>query len=285
MAAMLRNCLLAAILWIVLAAAYAVVLAGRLPFPFAVAAGTIVWVGLVLIHGSRYALRDWQARNRMARGERPGDGDFVSAVGEIRPQVGEVLHAPFSGRECVLYAYDIGKVRNGESSARDYAGFAMTRCAVHTPYGSFQLGAFPAMEHVPRQYAEPEQLARFIAATTFEEFPGVTGVVKGMIALHTRKPPLRVDWQLGTPGANPTLGEERVIESGATVTVLGRYEATSNTIVSDAKEKGFLRLRTGGRAREVSAFPGEFATKLLAGLVIAIAPNALLWWWLFVVTR
>lgn len=282
MARMARSCLMATIVWIVLAAAYTILLIGQVPFPFPIAVATVVWIGLQLVHSSRSALRDWRARNRLARGERPLDGELVSAVGEIRPQAGEVLQAPLSGRACVLYTYDIGRTRDTESASRDYVGFAMTRCAVHTPYGAFHLGSFPVLENVPRDSAEGEPVARYVRATTFAPFPGVTGMIKSVLSLHTQKPPLQVDWQIGTPDAFPSHGEERVIEPGTTVTAIGRYEARSNAIVGDADEQGLLRLRPGGSARRVSPFPGDAVTKALGGLFFVIAPNVMLWWWLVV---
>src|SRR5690349_8055476 len=147
---MARNCGIAIALWIALAGGYFWFLRTRLEMPVslivALVIATIVWVALVNMHAARLAYADWQARNRMARGERPHDGDLVSAVGELRPTF-EPLRSPLRGTPCVAYTYKIGpRGEMSEGSTPDYAGFAATRCAVQTPYGSFQLGSFPLFE-------------------------------------------------------------------------------------------------------------------------------------------
>ena len=275
---MVRNCIAAIVAWIVLTAAYAAWLWKRITpqsnaLIVALLMGTIVWVGLAMMHGARYTLRDWNARNRLARGERPNDGDLVAAIGEIRP-VFESLRAPFSDRDCVLYAYEIGG-RPGEGP-KDYVGFAMARCAVHTPYGSFTLGTFPVVDRIPRDVGDRARAEQYIASTMFEPLENVVGVVKSTFSLFSLVPPVRKDWRIGEPSQ---IGQafERVIESGARVTAIGRYQSATSTIVSDTKEKGYLRLWPGGEPLRQSSFPGAAVMQVIGGAAIIVIANAVFW--------
>ena len=278
---MIRNCVVAVIAWVALLVIYGIVLFRESPGPliFLIASG--VWVGLVLINASRYSLRDWRARNRMARGERPQNGELVAATGTIRPFM-EPLIAPFTGRECVVYSYNVGPsgTRRRDNPAKDYSGFAMTRCSVHTPYGSFALGSFPTVDGLPAEHhVDRARAAEYIGTTQFTRLSGMRELVNAMIALYSAKPPIRYDWQISEPDSEPATAaiEERVVEVGKVVTVFGRYDSASSSIVTDTKEKGFLRLRPGGNPREVSSFPGEAAAKFLVGLLLAAGPNVALW--------
>src|SRR5690349_19225794 len=58
--------------------------------------------------------RDRAAIRRAINGEAPRDGRLEVAAGPIRP-IGAALDAPFSGRPCVAYDYDV-KAPGGERS-------------------------------------------------------------------------------------------------------------------------------------------------------------------------
>lgn len=275
---MARNCGLSVVFWFVLAAVYSYVLRDQ-PSPnkyfVVIGMATVVWFGALTIYGARYKLRDWSARRRMARGERPQDGDLVAATGPIHP-VFEPLHAPFSGRECVVYEYEIGPRRTGESNrARDYVGYGMTRCAVRTKNGEFALGSFPVLEHFFETTVDRRAAFEYIANTPFEELSGVIGAVKTIMTVHKTAPPLRKDWKVGdTSDFNRSTAEavEKIIAPGETVTAFGRWVAGSNAIVSDTKEKGFLRVQRGGDAQHVPGVPwGAIGSFIGGAVVIAVA--------------
>lgn len=233
--------------------------------------GSAVWLGLVLMTGAGFAVRDWRARNKLLRGERPSDGDLISVTGEIRPAF-EALHAPLSGRACVLY--DIGM---GSRSTRDHLGFGMARCAVYTQYGSFSLGSFPAIEDFARLPADVARAAEYVASTTFEELDSVSTVASRAMQLYRETPPIRKDWRIGAPGGEIEQATESIIVPGEVVTVTGRYVSAQNEIVSDLKEKGYLRLKRGGAAMREEALPWRAIRSVLGGLAIVLIANALLW--------
>jgi len=275
---MARNCGISIAFWFVLAAVYSYFVRGHSGFNkyfVVIGMATVVWFGALTIYGARYKLRDWSARRRMARGERPHDGDLVAATGPIHAAF-EPLHAPFSGRECVVYEYEIGPRRTGESNqARDYIGYGMTRCSVRTKNGEFALGSFPMMEHFFETPVDRRAAFDYIANTPFEELSGVIGTVKTMMSVHTTAPPLRKDWKVGDGGgSDPETADviEKIIAPGETVTAFGRWVAGSSAIVSDTKEKGFLRVQRGGDAQQVPAMPWAAIGSVIGGaVVIAVA--------------
>jgi len=277
---MVRNCSIAIIVWILLVAGYGYYLwpqvrdEARWIVPLVM--GSVVWGGLASIHGTRYALRDWRARNRLARGERPQDGDLVSAIGAIRP-VFEPLRAPFTGRECVLYSYEIGPPPSGQGRvAKDYAGFGMVPCEVQTPYGAFRLGTFPILENLADDRGDRTLGDEYVQATTFEEL-SIATVAKRIFAIHTQPPPLRIDWRIGQPSHVGLQYVEQILAPGQTITAIGRYISANNSIVSDTKDKGYLRVRPGGDPRRVSSFPSEALGKLFGGLAIVVVANVVMW--------
>jgi len=276
---MVRNCTIAVVLWVALVAAYVIYVWNEVPWVGSLVAATAVWIGLVMINGARYALRDWNARNRMARSERPRDGELVSAVGELRG-VMDTLRAPFSGRECVYYSYELGAQRTEKNyAARDYSGFGMARSAVHTPYGSFTIGSLPVVEGLGTTPVDRDLVKQYIGSTEFTPLDGLREMVRTVAGLHTQPPPVKVDWRIGEPRADIDAAEikETIIEPGTTVTAIGRYVAASNAIVSDTNDQGYLRIRRGGDARKVSVFPFEAAWKLLGGLAFIVGANAVLY--------
>jgi len=275
---MARNCGLSVVFWFVLAAVYGYLVReqpGNNKYFVVIGMASVVWFGALTIFGVRYKLRDWNARRRMARGERPQDGDLVAATGPIHPLF-EPLHAPFSGRECVVYEYEVGPPRRGENNpARDYIGHGMTRCSIRTKHGELALGSFPMMEHFFETPVDRHAAFEYIANTRFEELEGVIGAVKTMVKVYTMPPPVRTDWKVGDASSSDRSTAdvvEKIIAPGETVTAFGRWVAGSNAIVSDTKEKGFLRVQRGGDAQHVPAVPwGAIASFVGGAIVIAVA--------------
>jgi hypothetical protein len=282
---MKRNCGIAILLWLALAGGYLWFLRERLPAPastiVALVMGTFVWTSLMVLNGGRYALRDWRARNRLARGERPQDGDLVSAVGVIRPTF-ESMRSPLRGIDCVAYAYKIGPFsESSERGGADYAGFGMTRCAVQTPYGAFQLATYPVFEDIPDEDGDAAVAEQYVASTKFETLDGLKEMATTVFGLYKLAPPMRKDWRIGGEGRVDVRDadlKESVVRTGATVTAVGRYVAATNAIVSDTKEQGYLRVTLGGEPRRESSFPSAALQKFIGGSVAIAASNALLWW-------
>jgi hypothetical protein len=281
MSPMKRNCLLAVVAWVVLLGVYGYLVRdiaedGKYIGVFVMA--TVVWIGLIKIQGVRFTVRDWRAKRRMARGERPRDGELAAATGPVHPTL-DVLRAPFSGSECVLYSYEIGLPGTGGEGRppRDYLGFGMTRCSVRTPYGEVALGSFPVMEHFFETDVDREAAAQYVAETSFDQQEGFTGLIKAMFSVHTASPPLKIDWKLGDSEADVrhAMITEKIIAPGETITAIGRYVGATNAIVSDTQEKGFLRVTRGGDGLRVGGFPWSAVWASLGGILIIAAAHAM----------
>lgn len=269
-----RNCLIAIVVWIVLFAGYSSFLyRADAPLEGALLGGAmmsfLVGLGLAMISGARFAARDRRALERFRRGERPRDGELAAVSGAVRASF-EPLRAPLSGRECVVYRYDIGPpTRRSEDRARDYVGFAFTRCAVHSPYGTYTLGSFPVLNGFPEQRHDAARAQEYVAATQHEELSNVLTLAKYTLELHHQPPPLRVDWQLGKASEGALETRETIVENGATVTAYGRYSAATNSLVSGTKSEGYLRLYAGSTA----TLPPRVISQLVTGIVLIVVAN------------
>jgi hypothetical protein len=267
---MRRNCLTAIVVWIALFAGYSFYLSRTdLPIEGALLGGLmmsfLVGFGLTMMNGARYANRDRALLAKFHRGERPHDGELAAVTGEIRATL-DPLHAPFSGRECVVYRYDIGPV--DRENARDYVGFAFARCAIHSPHGTYPLGVFPVLHGFPE---EPKpSVHEFIAATQFEAVERVRVLAKYTMELHQQPPPLRIDWQLGKVSQATIEGSEAIVANGATVTAFGVYSSATNTLTSGAKAHGYLRLYAGS----TPIVPPGVVAQFVTGLALVVIANA-----------
>jgi hypothetical protein len=118
------------------------------------------------------------------------DGQFAAAEGEVRAQ-GKLLKAPFTGRPCVAYEYDVwlgsGGVpgRMGRGSGRGWAGVAgvaLAPCVIEAAQGSVRLlGWTPLQTHFRPEWLEDTPktrsvLKRVLAERRFEKMTGIKGL-------------------------------------------------------------------------------------------------------------
>jgi hypothetical protein len=277
-----RNCGIALFAWIALVIGYGVYLRDEFRFPAIVVAplvfGSITWMALLMIKSSRDAWRDWRARNRMRGGEPPADGELVAAVGRLHV-LGHPLIAPFSGEECAMYSYEVGRPRTGSSnSARDYVGFGFARCVVRAPHRDMVLGTIPVIEQFsPEDVEATETGAAYVRTTEFEIIDRITEVAKKMFGIYRERAPLRRDWQLGEAPAD--LGEleikERLVREGDAVTAIGRFESSTQSLISGESE--YLRLNLGGDARKPELLPFAAIGRFVGGVALGAAANGVLW--------
>ena len=117
--------------------------------------------------------------------------------------------------------------------------------------------------------ARPGDAQEYVAATSFVDLSTVMDIAKFTSDLHKQPTPLRIDWRMGAAPASVRGIEstETVIESGATVTAYGRYVASRNELVSDAKLD--LRMAAG---TEKGLPPGAMS-RLITGLALIVIAN------------
>ena len=181
---MVRGCTIAFCLWLALAAGYWYWLDQAFDPPGSIIGGLIA--GLIVagcigsIMGARIALRDW----RLASGSQHGlplvDRRIVAVSGTIHP-IEKPLLAPFSGKECVLCEYDLGRAADtskGQSSAgSDFTGFLMTPCVIRSPQGDVKLLGFPVLEGyfdtLCLDFVAASNAYQFLKNTEFENRTGL----------------------------------------------------------------------------------------------------------------
>ncbi|MCA9014735.1 MAG: hypothetical protein KDA77_05315 [Planctomycetaceae bacterium] len=183
---MLRGCLFALFFWLALAGGYWYWFDQVYDPPGSIIGA--IFVGLITslclgsIMNSRTALRDWSLATASRNGLRLEDGRMLAVCGTIHP-VDQPLVAPFSGRECVICEYDIGRpvkspAQNGnQSNASDFAGFLMTPCAIRTEQGDVRLLGYPILEDIPDVVCSGFDAAKngfeFLNRTEFENRTGL----------------------------------------------------------------------------------------------------------------
>jgi hypothetical protein len=276
-----RTCVLTLIGWIVLAAVYGWYvreMPGAVPFVVAAGMASLVGLGILMVIGARYELRDWRARNRAARGERPEDGQFVAVIGEIRPLF-EPLIAPLTGRECVAYRYDVG-ISKEAPIARDYTGFGMTRCSVYTSHGPVSLGSFPVLHGFAELRGDGSMMKDYVASATFEPIQTLGDAVKRTAGMFIEaKPPLRKDWRLALapPPLDGVESREVCVPSRAMVTAYGRFSSSTHALVAGTEAQGHLRLVDGGVPHRAAGVPMRTIAQLCSGAVLIAVAHLILW--------
>jgi hypothetical protein len=165
---------------------------------------------------------DREALKRAAAGEPPKDGRLEAASGRVRP-LGAPLEAPFTGRACVAYEYD---VKNPSAERSDFAGVALTPCVIDTPRGPVRILGWSMLDEFPKALQEEIDRARglsYLRSATFEPL-GLTNVLSFFKNLVTDQDgAIRKDMRIadGEPVLEDKRIEEKVVPVGSTVTVLG----------------------------------------------------------------
>ncbi len=108
-------------------------------------AGFLLWSGIF------YLKQLWGLKSTAARLRDSGpwrDGDRITVAGPVKAE-GDLLSAPFTGRECLGYYYYTSRytsrsaISDGGSNSgievREYDGFALTPTAIQTPRGRVKI--------------------------------------------------------------------------------------------------------------------------------------------------
>ncbi len=181
---MVRGCTIALFLWLALAAGYWYWLDHAFDPPGSIIGGLVVGLIVAACIGSlvnaRIALRDWSLASGSVHGLPLADRRLVAVSGTIHP-VDKPLIAPFSGKECVICEYDLGRRSRGSdkdtNSGADYAGFLMTPSVIRTKQGDIKLLGFPILEGYGESFCEGFTAAsngyKFLSGTEFENRTGL----------------------------------------------------------------------------------------------------------------
>lgn len=232
---MKKGCGLTLVLWLALVGAYGYVAFQRIHelIPSAmigVLGGTFASALVGSFIGLFTGAHDRAALRRAINAEPMRDGRLEAASGQIRP-TGAPLDAPFTGRPCVAYEYD---VKPPDGAASDFAGFALAPCAIQTIRGPVHVFGWAVLDPFPAADDNTIDRARgaaYLRTATFEKL-GVTSALSVMGELMADqdgaiRKDLRVDGNVAALEDEGALRgraiQERIVPVGAMVTMLGRW--------------------------------------------------------------
>ena len=174
-----------------------------------------------MLFGSAWGLvtggTDREALKRAVAGDAPKDGRLEAASGRVRA-LGAPLEAPFTGRACVAYEYD---VKNPDAERSDFAGVALAPCAIDTPRGPVRILGWSMLDEFPKALQEEIDRARglsYLRRVPFEPL-GLTNVlsfVKGLVT--DQDGAIRKDMRIADsePDLEGRRVEEKVVPEGST---------------------------------------------------------------------
>jgi Ankyrin repeats (3 copies) len=237
--------------WLVLVGGYYYVAVRAIhePMPavlIAVLGGTFAGMLLSSFFGLFTGRRDRSALRRAITAAAPRDGHIEAASGPIRP-TGAPLEAPFSGRPCVAYEYDVKPDGEGQS---DYAGVALAPSAIETLRGPARVLGWSVLDAFPytdQQQIDRQRGAAYLKSAAFEPL-GLTTMLSALTDLVADDDgTVRKDFRVAGEAAalEGRRITERIIPVGEVVTILGRW--------SDARG-GFAPTGAGSMNR---LFPGD----------------------------
>jgi len=226
---MKKSCGLYALVWLALMGAYAYVAWGKTHGPVPTAAigflgGTFAAMLVSSFAGLFTGGTDREALKRAVAGDPPKDGRLEAASGRVRA-LGTPLEAPFTGRRCVAYEYDVKNPSEGRS---DFTGVALTPCVVDAARGPVRILGWSLLDEFPKTLKEEidgDRALAYLKGASFEHL-GLTNAfsfLSGLLADHDGS--IRKDMSIGH--GPPTLEgrhlSERIVPEGANVTVLGTW--------------------------------------------------------------
>jgi ankyrin repeat protein len=275
-----KGCSLIFALWMVLVAAYGYVAWHRIPEPFpaaliAVLGGTFAWVLVASFIGFFTGGRDRAALRRAVNAEPLRDGRLEAANGPIRP-LGAALEAPFTGRPCVVYQYDVKQPGAGHS---EFAGYALTPSAISTVRGSVRVLGWPILDKFPQEDATIDRARglAYLQSATFESLgpTRILSVVSELLADDdgTVRKDLRIgDATLDLAGRTIT---ERIVPVGAPITMLGRWSDLKQGF-TPAGPSSLNRIFAGDLEQTKQEIRGNTLQVFGAGVFFFVALHAIL---------
>lgn len=224
---MKKSCGLSFAVWLVFMGAYGFVALKKTKE--AAPAAVIGFLGgtfAAMLFGSAWGLvtggDDRAALKRAIKGDPLEDGRLEAATGNVRA-LGTPLEAPFTGRPCVAYEYD---VKNPGAGRSDFTGVALTPCAIETTRGPVRILGWSMLgefEAATPDDIDPARGLSYLESAPFEAL-GVTNALSFLSKLVADQDgAIRKDLRIAdsVPHLEGRRIEERIVPSGGRVTVLG----------------------------------------------------------------
>ena len=259
-----------------------------------------VLFALSMLQSTWLRLQERAGLTRAAEGGLPVDGDRGVFYGPIHRH-GAPLTAPLSGRDCLLYRYEIthseeskkppfGSSSMSQDSDRsrpsttvvDAQGFALTPSTIQTAGGPVKLLTLVKPEFNADLLSFDETAENYRTYLT-------TATLKGQGSLDVHPSLLRslqtntggaIRYDLGTgkldSSKEPFQIREHIVQHGDNVVVFGRYSAACGGIVHDPDSMWDTRLRKGSleslrRGLAMGAFGKLVQAVLWCAVAVAVA--------------
>lgn len=239
--------------------------------------GTVLTFGLLYWWGIRAVSAEARLVRQALREVPRVDGQRVAVIGTIEFE-GVPLQAPFSGRECIAYWYEVLRARRTQSGFDHhfFFGWRIAPLAVRTPGGDVHLLASfdkPGWETRTEDtdYANAND---YVGTTAFSPAPELGPATWGDLEeLRTQVPPVRADYAKNPPAPDVrtlTLRESR-LERGAAVCAFGRYSAAREALVPDPSAPVFaIDLRAGEPGNVLRDLRSRVTLYLVMGAVCSV---------------
>jgi len=183
---------------------------------------------------------------RAAKSSPLSDGKRAAAIGRIDSSGLATITAPFSGRDCLAYEYEVYELivmRSGRSPSTTSkklhcSGFGLIPSRIRTNQGEIRILGFPLIDEFPKDFTEsPEDRARaeaFIAQTKFHNIKKNFGSIFSEFDDLFRDADGAVQKDLGEP---VTIQErhrltEIIVPRGSDVCAIGVYSRRDNALIA-----------------------------------------------------
>lgn len=202
-------------------------------------------IGMIkIIHGPGGKRIDKRAIQNALANRPPENGEVYAFMGTLEAD-DEVLSAPFSGKDCILYEYSLSKWVHGgrqQSSYKDvwFSGFHMCPAHINTTLGPIALHLYPTASGFVSNVAMAQPLKQsarhFAEHTSFEDAHGLNYVTQvGESFAHLTEdiePPVAIDLSFTQGGDLDSLDiDEEYVPPGIEVCLIARYDAKRRAAV------------------------------------------------------
>jgi hypothetical protein len=217
------------------------------------------------------------------------DGEPAVVSGTIEAAAGhEPIEAPFTGRACLAYVYNVSEPRSKDinhSAVALYVGHGCVPSEVRTPQGPLRILASPGLgEMQSRRCTDPEERRRAIAYVQSATFETLTIFQWGRISRLGREllaecGAVRKDFQctFSPRGIESCSFSETIIEPGAVVTVKGVYSADRRGLAPDGNDPDFFRVIPGDADSVARELRSRARWRSVAALMMVVVIYPIIW--------
>ena len=223
---------------------------------------------------------------RASSGKAPRDGKRAAAIGRIDASGLATITAPFSGRDCLAYEYEVyelitikaGRSPSTTSKKLYCSGFGLIPSRVRTAQGDIRILGFPLIDEFGKDFTESEdnraRANAFIAQTKFHNFKKNFGSIFSEFDDLFRDADGAVRKDLGEPVDIQERHRltEVIVPRGAEVCAIGVYSSQQNALIAKTAALP-IRLIPGNAAEAEQRLRKTGFTQITMALIFFIVIN------------